>query len=266
MEPNFEDSIPFTPLNVSLAFIGFAVLFLLGTALQRKLRRRMLQQQGQIFGDSKNPSTVEERVVANAAWASGEIPSSGRRLVFGLWAAAGAWNLIVGTGFIKALLNPAIAVPQKVVVGIFALIGVAGAIFTARVTMRWYRFGRSWCCIDGKAGVLDQQMTGMIKTSVSIKPEQAFSVRLQCSESYSTGSGKNRRSHTEVHWQEEQSVSMDGKDSRKGIPFSFSLPRFPPESGDQLSRGKVDWIIDVKAPLEGIDYSASFVVPVFRVL
>ncbi len=226
----------------------------------------MLRQQGQIFGDAKDPSTVAERVVANAAWASGEIPSAGRRLMFGLWAAAGAWNLIIGTGFIKVLLNPAIAVPQKVVVGIFALIGVAGAIFTARVTMRWYRFGQSWCCIDEKAGVLGQQIGGIIKTSVVVKSQQAFSVRLQCSESYATGSGKNRRTQVEVHWQEEQSVSMDGKDSRKGIPFSFSLPRFPPESGDQLSRGKVDWIIEVKAPLEGVDYSASFVVPVFRVL
>jgi len=83
-------------------------------------------------------------------------------------------------------------------------------------------------------------------------------------ESYSVGSGKNQRTETKIHWQGKQSIPCLGKSTKAGIPFSFDLPKYPPETGYQLARGTVRWQLSIAAPVKGVDYSAMFIIPVFN--
>ncbi len=259
MEANIEQDIPF-----SLIIAGGLVLIVGGSILRRFLRKRDLQQQGQIDTAGGRIPTIEERVAKNKHWVSGNIPSKGRTLMVGLWIVALLMNFFIDIGFIKSFSNPTIPTGARIVLGIFVLISLAIGFFAVRNTMQHLRFGESRCRIQGKAGVVGKKMTGVITTTKAVEPKGDYTIILQCYESYSVGHGKNRRTQVKTHHQSEQKVPSGGKNSTLGIPFSFDIPNYAPETAYQISRGAVQWQLRISAPLEGVDYGAAFEVPVFK--
>lgn len=259
MDPNFEQQIP-----IVLIVIGFLVLMILRHFMRAKLRKRHLKQEGQISTEGGRIPSIEERVAGNPAWARGQIQSKGRLFMPGMWLLAVVWNLTFGASFIMQLSNPAIPTGGLIMLGIFAFAGLGAIAFAVRVTIRHLRYGESICRISGKAGVLGKVMKGTIHTKSEIRPEGDYTVMLQCVEIYWVGRGKNRTSKVEIHWQGKQAVAGMGTSSRAGIPFTFDIPKFPPETGYQLARGQINWQLTVTAPTKGVDYSALFVVPVFK--
>ena len=259
MEPNLEGQLPIIPIA-----IGFLGLVVASAMLQKKLRNRHLRREEQIeTADGRIPS-IEERVAANSAWSKGEIRSKGRSLVAGVWLLAAVWNLTFGASFLKQLSNPEMKTGGLIVLGVFATLGLVPIAFALRLTMRQLRFGESLCRVTGKAGVIGQGIKGTISNQAEIKPEGDYTITLQCVEIYSVGSGKNRTSKTEVHWQGKTTVARGSASSRAGIPFSIEIPKFPPETGYQLSRGPINWQLSISAPTKGVDYAALFIVPVFK--
>lgn len=259
MNPEIEQQIPLVPV-----IIAFVALLVGVPVLQKKLRARHLRREGQIDTDGGRVPSIEERVAAHREWASGEIRSKGGWLAAGVWLLAVVWNLTFGVSFFKMLSNPEIKTGGLVMLGIFAFLGLPIIGFASYFTKRHFRFGESVCRIAGKAGVLGRGLKGTIITKTEIEPEGDYSVMLQCIETYWIGSGKNRTSKTEVRWQGKQTVPRSGMSSRAGIPFSIDIPSSPPETGYQLSRGQINWQLTIKAPTKGVDYSALFVVPVFK--
>lgn len=260
MDPMMEEQIPIVPI-----VIGILVLMVCTPILRRKLRERYLRREGQIDTGAGRIPSIEDRVAANPAWNRGEIASKGKMLVGGLWLLAAVWNLTFGVSFINQFSNPEIKTGGLVVLGVFALVGLPIIAFAIRITMRHLRFGESLCRITGKAGVLGKGIKGTITTKNEIVPESDYTVMLQCIESYSVGTGKNRTTKTEVRWQGKQTVPRAGASSRAGVPFSIDIPSYPPETGYQLSRGQINWQLTINAVTAGIDYSALFIVPVFKV-
>lgn len=259
MEENIEQNLPLLPI-----IVGFIILVVSTLLLERKLRKRAQIREGQLPTDGKRVYTVEERVSRNSAWASGKIRAVGIGPVIALWLLAITWNLTFGVSFLKGLENPAFATGPRVVLGIFAALGVVPLYFALQFTRRRYRYGDSWCFITGKAGVLGNTFQGTIRTEKEITPTGDYSISLQCLESYQTGSGKHRTTKTNVHWQGKQSVPHRSQSSRAGIPFSFQLPTEAPETG-YFGRNKVNWQLRIDAPAEGVSYVAIFIVPVFEV-
>lgn len=260
MNEGFEQDIPLTAIT-----IGFVLLMVLSTFLRKWVNQRALLRDGQLPVKGNRTPSVAERVAANRSWASGEILSTGLGPVAALWTLAIVWNLTFGLSFYKSFSNPEMKTGGLVMLGIFAVLGIVPVVFAVRFTMRQLRFGRSRCCINGKAGVLGETLSGIVRTNSEVLSTGDYTIDIACIESYHTGSGKNRTSHTEVHWQQTLVVPRAGLSSRAGIPFSFVLPDFPPETGYQLSRGNITWNLKIHAPVSGIDYVAMFIVPVFRV-
>ncbi|MCB0329756.1 MAG: hypothetical protein KDD70_08830 [Bdellovibrionales bacterium] len=248
-----------TPIFVAL----FVVLLIISLWVQRRVRSWGRARQGQIFLDKSRIPTIEERVQCNRAWVSGKIRSGGRGLMIVLWIAAIAWELTFGASFVNSLTNSEAQLGQRIALGVFSVLGLGIVFFALRVTFQRYRFGESWCHIRGKAGLLGEVMSGDIRTSKEIRPTGDYTFVLECLEIYSTGSGKNRKTKTKVHWQAKEVVPSAGTSSRAGIPFSFALPKTIPESGDLLSTGSINWQLRVSAPVDGVDYSSTFIVPVF---
>jgi hypothetical protein len=232
--------------------------------LRRASRERFLRSEGQIQTSDGSIPSIEERVAANRAWARGEIRSKGRLFMCALWLLALVWNLTFGASFFTQLSNPQIKTGGLIVLGLFALGGLPIIAFAVRETIRVFRYGESLCRVTGKAGVLGERIKGSVSTKMEIDPEGDFTFLLQCLETYHVGTGKNRTSKTEIHWQSTVTVPRHGVSTRSGIPFCFELPKFPPETGYQISRGPISWQLSVRAPTRGVDYSAVFVVPVFK--
>lgn len=259
MEPNFEQNIP-----IPFLIGGFVFLMIISTKLRQYFRNKKLIKEGQINTDGGRVPTLDERLAGNPAWNKGEIHSKGRNFMLVLWLVAIVLNLTLGLSFIKSISNPEIPIGGKIILGIFSLFGVGFVIYAARVTIRFFKYGESVCVITGRAGILNKQMTGLIRNKNEINPKGDYEISLQCIETYSTGSGKNRRTETKIHWKSTIKVPAPGTSSRMGIPFSFDLPKFAPETGYQISRGDINWQIFIEAPTNGISYSAVFVVPVFN--
>ncbi len=247
------------------AFIaGFVVLMVVSTVLRKRLRQKSLVSQGQVETEGGRVPMVEERLAGNPVWASGEIRSKGRKFIVALWVAALFWNLLFGIGLIKAMSNPVVKTAPLVVLGVFVALGLAFVVFTVRATLRYVHFGESRCRISGKAGVLGTKMSGIIRTRNEIQISGDYTIELQCLDTYTTGSGDKRRTEVSARWQDKQRVAQAGSSSTSGIPFSFDIPDYPPETGDQLARGTVSWQLKIHAPVKGVDYAASFTVPVFK--
>lgn len=260
MDENFGVDAPLIAI-----IAGFVVFMILGSILRKKVNQRGLIRQGQLPSDGVRIPTIEERLAGNSAWARDEIRSVGRGPMIILWILSLVWILTFGVSFIKSFSNPEMKTGGMIVLGVFAFLSVVPVYFAARFTIRYIRFGNSWCRITGKAGVLGKSLAGSIRNTNEINVTGDYTVELQCIESYTTGTGKNRKTQTNLRWQAKQVVSRAGKSIRAGIPFSFALPATSPETGDQLSRGDINWSLKMTAPVEGVDYSTMFIVPVFRV-
>ena len=259
MEQNFEQNIPFV-----LVISVFIFLLLLSTVINKRLRERKLVKEGQVFLANNQIPTIEQRVKGNQEWASGKIVSSGRFLVFALWLFAIVWSLTLGGAFFNTLFDPNFKIGGKIALGVFTLLGTVIIYFAIKVTIRQFRFGQSFCFINGKAGVIGKEISGTIRTSTEVRATGDYTIIIQCIETYSSGSGKNRTTKTDILFQEKKLISKPGHSSKIGIPFSFLLPPYPPETGYQLSRGDINWQLSISAPVDGVDYYAIFIVPVFK--
>ena len=260
MEQDFEQNIPiWIPIAV------FVALTVSSFFLQRKLRDRALIQQGQLPYDGVNIPTVEQRVAANKSWSSGQIGSNGLSWMIVMWLLAAVWILCFGAPFVNSFSNPEMKTGPMIVLGVFTALGIVPLYFAIRATLQHFRYGKSLCCIDGKAGVLGSTMTGFVRTSSDVRASGDYVIEIQCNESYETGTGKNRTTHLKSHWYQKKTVSPAGKSSKSGIPFSFDLPKHVPETAYQISRGKINWQLKISAPTAGVDYSAIFVILVFKI-
>lgn len=259
MNNGIEQDLPFTTMIAS-----FAVLMLVGTMVKKSLRAKARLQQGQVASATGRSAPIEERIAFNRAWASGRIRSNEGKAVVILWLLALVWSLTFGVSFIKSLSNPEMQTGARTVLGVFAALGIVPLYFALRATARRFRFGPSWCCIDGKAGVLGRKMTGVVHTSTDIQPTGDYKISLQCLEFYTRGSGKERRAECRSHFTRTEIVSPGAVSAPRAIPFAFELPSEVPETGCEIGSVRVQWQLRLDVPSKGVDYSALFVVPVFN--
>lgn len=259
MNSSLEENIP-----AIFLIIGFLTLLLINHTITKLLGRRSRTRQGQQIPNGKSPLSIEKRISSNRGWASGEIRSKGPGLIVGVVLVALVWNLTFGLSFVKTFSDPNISNGSQVVLGVFALMGLVPIGFAIMLTLRHLHFGRSYCRIQGKAGLLGKTMNGTIRTSRKIQATGDYTILLESLEIYTTGSGKERKTAEYIHWQGKQTLPHLGAAPQLGIPFSFDLPSDIPETGSKTSRGQITWYLRIKAPVEGIDYSTMFIVPVFH--
>jgi hypothetical protein len=83
---------------------------------------------------------------------------------------------------------------------------------------------------------------------------------LTCIRRATTGSGDDRSTSETVLWQEEQQAAGAGVT----IPVEFAIPADAAPCDPGMASDRTLWRLDVTADVLGIDYAASFEVPVFR--
>jgi hypothetical protein len=153
------------------------------------------------------------------------------------------------------------------IVLLFPFVGIMLAIWAIRNLLQWLKFGYSTFVMETRPGVIGGPLKGKIHTKVNIKPENGFHLILSCINRVTTGSGKHRDTKEHVRWQDTCDIAHEIYEydpSRSVIPVLFHIPIDNPETNDDSPNNKTFWRLEISAKVPGVDYAASFEVPVFK--
>jgi len=127
--------------------------------------------------------------------------------------------------------------------------------------------------LDPLPATIGQQLGG--EFPLTARPRNGLTLRLSCLHTYSSGSGDNRSTHTDVIYQQESKAFIDTDAfGRQSVKFLFDIPADKPESDNQGYRGTISWQLkatgqvttDRKVPgtqiAELMEFSRSWKIPV----
>ena len=182
------------------------------------------------------------------------------------WAFAIFWNGISTGVAVGMLKGGAPIVPEIIFGAIFPVIGLLLLGWAIRTTIAWKKFGASTFKMLSVPGVIGGSLSGAIETSVKLRPQDGFHLRLACVKRVRVGSGKDSSTTETVLWQAEKTMNEDLLDEprRSGIPVSFPIPADAMPTDNTVPTNAIIWRLVAQAKLPGVDYSATFEVPVFR--
>jgi hypothetical protein len=201
-------------------------------------------------------------------WAGGCIRSSTKSTMVTACVFALFWNLISMT--VCALVIPAELKKgnhKALFALIFPAVGIVLLVWAAREIIRWKKFGESVFKMLSVPGVVGGQLNGAIQTSVKIRPEDGFHLKLRCINRVTTSSGNSSSTTENILWEDEKTMAREllADDPRRtGIPVFFQIPADCRESDDANSHSRIIWRLEASARVPGVDYLAQFEVPVFR--
>jgi len=202
-------------------------------------------------------------------WAQGVIISSNRTEMWAAIVVTSFWNVIalpvafMVLGDVMSRKTGALAL----LVLIFPAIGLGLLAWMIRSIAKWRKFGESRIEMASTPGVIGGALGGAICVPVHIRPEDGFHLKLTCVNRVTTGSGKHRSTTEHVLWQDERLMKrelLENDRSRSAIPVLFGIPYDCRPTDDTDSNNEFLWRLEAKAAVPGIDYQATFDVPVFR--
>lgn len=152
---------------------------------------------------------------------------------------------------------------------LLATFPVAGLLLMAMVIyngLRRRKYGRSVCRIERVPIPLGSTLRGEVDVRLHELPPAGFGLRLACVRRTVTGSGRNRSVRESILWQDEQTVTHGAMPSPQGlrVPFRFDLPWECEPVNLANPADLVLWKLYVSAEVPGVDYGATFELPVFR--
>jgi hypothetical protein len=200
-------------------------------------------------------------------WAAGRIEGSSRAKMFLAWGFALFWNLIsyavAPVAIVEGYLKEDAAITLLVL--IFPLVGAGLLVWAIRATIRHRKFGVSVFRMASVPGVIGRKLEGVILTNTIVRPDDAFHVTLASVNRITTGSGKSQSTRENIVWQEERELKRVHQVGRAtAIPVAFRLPQDVRQSDTTEPGDQIIWRLEARAEVPGVDYHASFDVPVFR--
>jgi hypothetical protein len=196
-------------------------------------------------------------------WASGRIASSAKAGMAAAWVFASFWNIVSYTVFFGFVTQKQHESHVVLLVAIFPLVGLGLLAWAILNTLRWKKFGQSWFKLLANPGVIGGQLSGGVETSAKIRPKEGFRIRLRCVHRDSSGENTNES----VLWEDEKTIIKDllNDPGRSGIPVFFQIPADCSATNSAVANHQTIWRLEVRAKLDGPDYTAQFEVPVFQI-
>lgn len=246
------------PLLFGAVFVTFAAGFVaISFAAMRNATRDVVAR-------AQNP---EQPWRWRKDWVDGVIvdrsgPAAAFILIFAI-----IWNALSFPIVLLMFRNGAFAAQRAAyVVLIFPVIGaflMATAIYQM---LRRHKYGVSRLMLDHMPLAPGSTFRGDVDVRLQDSPENGFQVRLTCVHRLTTGSGKSRSTNETILWAEEKVVSS-GAAMRSPVgtrvPLTFTIPADARPSDERLPNDEIVWRVSVAAEVPGIDYAATFEVPVF---
>lgn len=202
-------------------------------------------------------------------WSGGLIESNAGRAAYFMLAFGTIWFLISAPAGV-IVPGEAIRTGEYVmlVALIFPVIGILLLTYAAVLIARHRKYGVSLLEIAGHKGSIGGNLRGMVFVPRAIDAPEGVKAALRCIERITTGSGKSRSTKSNTLWEGENVVQAlsSGPGLQAGgvaIPVSFAIPSGLPEPMSEGNRS-VSWELTLDAETPGLNYHATFEVPVFR--
>lgn len=199
-------------------------------------------------------------------WAVGHISSSSKFVMAFAWGFAIVWNLI-STPLLFVFRNR----PGKdyviLVALLFPAIGILLLIRAIRLSLEFRKYGMSNFVMSSVPGVVGGTLQGSIYAAFDPRSERSAKVKLTCIHRTVTGTGDDRTVNERIQWQEERDLGpADFTPGPTGciIPVLFHIPGDVAQTDIRNMDDAIQWKLDVRADVPGLDYKAQFDVPVFR--
>lgn len=202
-------------------------------------------------------------------WVNGRIRSGSRAALIFIW----LFSLTFSGFCIPILLNFLSPTGDKgipaVVFGGLFMLAACGLLYAAiYMTVRWLKYGKSYFELATNPGVVGGWFKGAVHSGLRLGPNDKVHLRLTCAREYTTGSGDNKSRHTDLKWQEENTipaarVEFGGVGGATRIPTTFYIPRDCRPTTLDDSSDRIVWRLEVTADIPGVDFKATYEVPVF---
>jgi hypothetical protein len=192
-------------------------------------------------------------------WAGGRIISSNRNTMVGAWVFAILWNGISSMMWF--------VLPQELAKGnyaallglIFPAVGLGLLVWAVRATLRWRKFGIVTLELTRTPVSLGGELSGLISTAASLTDVRE--VKLQLASLRHERSGD--KSSDRLLWEDRKQLDGAAFHATTGIPVFFRLPRDGAPTSPRQVGDYVKWQLHVKAETAGVDFGATFELPVF---
>ncbi len=197
------------------------------------------------------------------AWSSSRLESQtgGRPPVLFLWAFAIVWNAFSWLAAIEAARGNATGDTE--LAPLFPAIGAAILALTIYVTLQHRKWGRSQLELLTRPGVLGGSLRCVLHASPALAQADALEVSLDCCGPEAAEGNFQLIGHL---WHHEVRVPRSrfqlGAETR--VPLDIRLPYGLPESQANRTGDDAVWLLRLHAKLPGIDFEASFDLPVFK--
>jgi hypothetical protein len=199
-------------------------------------------------------------------WNAGCIASEGGRAAAVTWFVALVWNTISWTAVGAAYFKHGSGENVVWLVLLFPLVGVFVLWSAIYQSIRARKFGRPVFLPTSVPGVIGGYLGGVIQVPAALRPDEDVTLALQACRTTVHGSGKNRSVQSEVLWENEVRVVRENLPvtaAGTGIPVLFHIPAGQPASDVTTTDPRTFWRLTAKAPVAGVDFAATFEVPVF---
>lgn len=182
---------------------------------------------------------------------------------------SGHWILMgIGFFFCVPFIFLASTIFQEVSAGkygilftlLFPLVGSALIFSSWKMRKNFLYFGPTPLTPSPLIGQVGGQIGGRIEID---KPwqERNLNITLSCLHTYSTGSGDNSRSHTDILWQTHDKP-LDRTGGKGSIlEFVFDVPANKPTDDTHNGRGSITWQVTVKGSIADQEFNRSWKIP-----
>jgi hypothetical protein len=189
-------------------------------------------------------------------------PSGPLLLVFAI-----VWNAITVPAMAILFRSPDRLPALVYFVLLFPVAGIVLLVTAVYVLARRVKFGPSVCTLERVPIVPGSTLRGEIRHRGATVPEGGYELALQCVERIVTGSGRSRSVTEDLLWESSQRIGGGvAAPTPEGmrVPFSFEVPLDARSTDLREPNDTILWRLVATADLPGIDYKASFELPVFE--
>lgn len=144
------------------------------------------------------------------------------------------------------------------------VLGSPLAIWTLLELIRWKKYGGSVLELATVPGAIGGSLSGVLRTSVPIRPKRGLRLRLACIHKTTSGASEEIPALKTV-WKERQVLTREQLEAGEplAIPVHFAIPADTAPTDHSNPLDVIYWELEVKAGTP-LGYSVTFEVPVFR--